>query len=78
MVQGQERYFNSAYFLDGKGDLAGIYDKIHLVPFGEYIPLKKMFSFAETISKDVGSFSPGRDYRVVQIGQSSGECHHLL
>ncbi len=69
VVQGQERYFNSAYFLDAKGNLAGIYDKIHLVPFGEYIPLKKMFSFVETISKDVGSFAPGSDYRIVHVGQ---------
>ncbi len=68
-AQGQERYFNSAYFLDARGNLAGVYDKIHLVPFGEYIPLKKVFSFVETISKDVGSFAPGSDYCVLHVGQ---------
>ncbi len=65
---GEEGYFNSAYFLDRNGKLTGIYDKIHLVPFGEYIPLKNLFSFAQTISKDVGEYIPGTDYRVVQIG----------
>jgi apolipoprotein N-acyltransferase len=65
--EGQGRYFNSAYFLDSSGATAGVYDKIHLVPFGEYIPLKKLFSFAETITKDVGSFSPGWEHRVVNL-----------
>lgn len=61
-------YFNSAFFFDKHGSLTGIYDKIHLVPFGEYIPFKKLFFFAETISKDAGGFSPGTTYRTVNIG----------
>jgi len=66
---GKERYFNSAYFLDRNGSLAGVYDKIHLVPFGEYIPLEGILPFTETISKDAGGFSPGRDYTVVKVGE---------
>jgi apolipoprotein N-acyltransferase len=62
------RYFNSAYFLDHNGTLTGIYDKMHLVPFGEYIPLKKAFFFIEMISKDVDSFIPGKEYRLVNMG----------
>lgn len=71
---GEERYYNSAYFLDRNGSIAGVYDKIHLVPFGEYIPLKKLIPFMETITRDVGEFSPGSDYRVVKLGNHAASA----
>lgn len=33
-------YFNSVYLIDGEGTVKGIYDKVRLVPFGEFVPLK--------------------------------------
>jgi apolipoprotein N-acyltransferase len=60
-------YYNSAYFLDREGNERGRYDKIHLVPFGEYVPLKKLFFFVESISKDVSDFQPGTQYVSVPI-----------
>jgi apolipoprotein N-acyltransferase len=65
---GAEAYFNSAFFLSKDGSLSGVYDKIHLVPFGEYIPYKKLLFFAETVSKEMGGFSEGKEVRILPLG----------
>jgi len=67
-VAGTTRYFNSVFFLDQNGTEVGRYDKVHLVPFGEYIPWKQLFFFSDTISKDVGNFAPGTDNNTVLLG----------
>ncbi len=51
--------FNSAALVSPSGDWSGRYDKIHLVPFGEYVPFKDLFSFAGGLTKEVGDFSRG-------------------
>jgi len=64
---GEEiRYFNSAYYIDGNGEMKGTYDKIHLVPFGEYIPMKRFFPFIDTITTDVGEFSFGKEALIIE------------
>jgi len=55
-----EGYFNSVLLLDGDG-VAGRYDKRHLVPFGEYVPLARFFFFLEKIARNAGAYVAGRD-----------------
>lgn len=50
---------NSAVLLDRNGTVSYIYDKIYLVPFGEYVPLKGVFFFIEKVVTGVGDYVPG-------------------
>ncbi len=63
------RYFNSAYLLEGGETVSYRYDKIHLVPFGEYVPMAEWLAFASPLVQEVGGFQPGQEY---VLGQVSG------
>jgi len=56
---GGYRYLNSAFLLGRDGKEKGRSDKIHLVPFGEYVPLKRFLPFIDKIVVGIGDFSPG-------------------
>jgi apolipoprotein N-acyltransferase len=53
------RYYNSAFVIRPDGTTAGVYRKMHLVPFGEYVPLQQLLFFAAPLTEQVGTFSPG-------------------
>ena len=55
-------FSNSAILLDKEGKKTYVYDKIHLVPFGEYVPLKRLLFFIDKIVVGIGDYLPGRQY----------------
>lgn len=64
-AQDPTRVWNAAYLVSG-GDISGRYDKLRLVPFGEYVPLRRLLFFAETLVREMGDFQFGtNDYPLV-------------
>ena len=59
---------NSAGIVSPSGEQVSRYDKIHLVPFGEYVPLGNLLFFAESLVRNVGDFAPGTEYTVSSLG----------
>lgn len=62
---------NSAVLLSPDGTVASIYDKIHLVPYGEYVPLRWLFPFIDKLVTAVGDFIPGKEYTVMETPYGS-------
>ena len=60
--------YNSALLINEEGRLISQYDKIRLMPFGEYVPLPQWLPGASLISGIVGEFTPGDSYTLMPFG----------
>ncbi len=70
MEHSSETY-NSGSLFNPQGKLVARYDKVHLVPFGEYVPFRKLFSFASGLTEQVGEFNRGVSRQPLQAGDQS-------
>jgi len=61
-------YFNSALLVDPGGVIVNTYAKQHLVPFGEYVPLRKYLPFLAPLVVNVGDFTAGTSSKPLSLG----------
>lgn len=66
---GQDVMYNSAFLVGPDATVLGRYDKIHLVPFGEYIPLRRLLFFLDKLVVGIGDFRSGAAYTVMAVPQ---------
>jgi len=62
-------YFNSAYLLSPRGVILGKYDKVHLVPYGEYVPFRELFPFVNGLTAGIGDFTEGKGFSPLNINE---------
>ncbi len=67
--------YNSALVIGADGERVGRYDKIHLVPFGEYVPFDKFLFFARKLTGRVSRFDRGDMRKVFLLPGSDGKGH---
>lgn len=78
---GAVRYYNAAVMVDEMGATVGTYYKHHLVPFGEYVPLRRALFFVSPLVETVGDFSAGPGPRTLKFGErmvSTAICYEII
>jgi apolipoprotein N-acyltransferase len=77
----QLHYFNAAYLIQPSGAIAAIYRKIHLVPFGEYVPFKRILFFVGPLVEAVSDFTPGTEPVLLPVAghqASTAICYEVI
>jgi apolipoprotein N-acyltransferase len=75
------RYYNAAFLVSPDGRTAGVYRKQHLVPFGEYVPLKRLLFFVGPLVEAVSDFSPGTGTAMLTVDGrpvSTAICYEVI
>ncbi|MCU1383571.1 MAG: lnt [Acidobacteria bacterium] len=74
-------FYNSAFLVGPDGTTGGVYRKMHLVPFGEYVPAKNLLFFAAPLVQAVSDFSAGEEAALLPVGDhliSTAICYEVV
>ena len=66
-VAGKLLDYNRAFLISAQGETIDVYDKMHLVPFGEFVPFRKALFFVEKMVKIIGDFGLGKRATVFEL-----------
>ncbi len=75
------RLFNAAFLVRPDGTTAAVYRKMHLVPFGEYVPMHRLLFFVGSIVEAVSDFTPGTEPTLLPVGNhrvSTAICYEVI
>jgi apolipoprotein N-acyltransferase len=75
------RIYNAAFLVQPEGTVGAVYRKMHLVPFGEYVPLSRLLFFVGTIVESASDFTPGQEAVMLPVGghlASTAICYEVI
>ncbi len=71
------KYYNSAFLIKPFSNDLDVYSKIHLVPFGEWIPYGDIFPFLYNLDIAMGDFTPGKEFTMFNIPQKLNKNNEI-
>jgi len=80
-IGASKEYYNAAFLVRKDASVAGVYQKMHLVPFGEFVPLKQLLFFVGPLVEQVGGFTPGREMVTLPTSHgpiSTAICYEIV
>jgi apolipoprotein N-acyltransferase len=78
---GALRLHNAAFLVTPAGETAAVYRKMHLVPFGEYVPGKRLLYFVSPLVERMAEFAPGASMVVLPVGEhkiNTAICYEVV
>ena len=75
------KLYNAAFLVTPTGETAGVYHKMHLVPFGEYIPGKQLLYFVSPLVERMAEFAPGASMVMLPVGEhrvTTAICYEVV